>query len=469
MKKFFTFFCLVSCLNGFVPAISWALAEKKESLSLEIPRIMKKYKIESSQMGIQINLNSEILYANENEKLLIPASISKLFTAYSLLSRLGPTFKTKTELFFDGKHLYLKGGGDPGFVSESLWFLVNEFVRRDIKSIPGDIVVDDSLFDGVRFDPSRESVRVDRAYDSPVGAASFNWNAINIFVRPSEKIGTNGIVKLDPENSYFKLVNQTKTAQKIKQELIIDVNQEAKTITVRGDVLFGSPEKPYYKNVADPSLWLGDNLKSFLKQRGISVSGKIRVGVAPQDADKVAIFESKSLSSMVSDMNKFSNNYVAEMLTKLLAANQKMSSKTRAFSIEDGMSLISKDIQQITKSNSKIVIENPSGFSRNNRVTAKAMNELLIAAKENFSIFPSFLESLPIAGLDGTMKRRMKGMNAEGLVRAKTGLLNGVIALSGFAGGTNGDVFHFTFLYNGPQDGEVVRDAVDQMISLLLK
>lgn len=460
---------LVFILFCFCTLESWAQSPKSNQLSLELPQIQKKNKISTQDMAIQINLDQEIIFSQESEKVLIPASISKLYTAYSLLSRLGPTFRLNTELYFDGKNLYFKGAGDPGFVSESMWFLVNEFTRQNIKSIPGDIIVDDTLFDKVRFDPTRESVRVDRAYDSPVGAASFNWNAINIFVKPSEKLGDSALVNLDPENLYFKLVNQTKTVSRVKQELIIDVNQDTRTITVKGDVAFGLAEKPYYKNVADPTLWVAENLKSFLQQRGITLNGKLKAGTVASNARKVASFESKSLASMVMDMNKFSNNFVAEMLTKILAANQPVPNKTKSFAIEDGMKLISQDIKRVSKTKYLPIIENPSGFSRNNKVTAAAMNDLLLAAKQDFRIFPSFLESLPVAGLDGTMKRRMKGLNGEGLVRAKTGLLNGVVALAGYAGTQDGKIYHFTFLYNGPQDGEIVRDAVDQMISVLLK
>ena len=458
-------FLIVIC---FFTADCLAQSPKSKELSAELPKILKKNKISANEMAIQINLDQDILFANESEKVLIPASISKLFTAYSLLSRLGPTFRLNTELYFDGTNLYFKGAGDPGFVSESMWFLVNEFTRQNIKTIPGDIIVDDTLFDQVRFDPTRESVRVDRAYDSPVGAASFNWNAVNIFVKPSEKTGEAALISLDPENLYFRLVNQTKTVSKVKQELIIDVNQDSRIITVKGDVAAHQSEKPYYKNVADPTIWVAENLKSFLQQRGITQNGKLKSGAVAASAHKVASFESKSLASMVMDMNKFSNNFVAEMLTKILAANQKKA-KSNLFTIDDGMKFISDDIKRLTKSKSLPIIENPSGFSRNNKVTAAAMNDLLLTAKQDFKIFPSFLESLPVAGLDGTMKRRMKGLNGEGLVRAKTGLLNGVVALAVYVGSQDGKIYLFTFLYNGPQDGEIVRDAVDQMIEVLLK
>lgn len=431
--------------------------------------LLKKNKIDLGQIGIQINRHEEVLFSNNADQIFIPASVTKLFTAYSVLKNLGPTFKAKTQLFYDGKDLYLKGGGDSGFVSETMWFLVNEFHRQNIKTIDGDIVVDDSLFDDIRFDKSRQSQRVDRAFDSPVGAMSFNWNSVNIFVKPNEKVGLTAQIVVDPENNYFKLRNLTVTAVNVKKELMIDINQKDRLITVSGDVLFGTSEKPYYKNVADPVQWSGENLKAFLAQRGITVKGATRTGSVPVNAKLVASAESKSLAALVMDMNKFSNNYVAEMLTKLLASEKSTKSERANSSIAEGMKIISADASRILKNSKDLVLLNPSGFSRENRISAAGLNDLLFAVEKDFSVFPSFVESLPVAGLDGTMKKRLIGTKGEGFVRAKTGFLDNVVALSGYAGHQNGDLFHFSFLYNGPQDEALVRSTVDQILNIILE
>lgn len=438
-------------------------------LQEKIFSLLKKNKIDSSQIGIEIAKHDAVVFSNYADKIFIPASVTKLFTTYSVLKHLGPTFKVKTQLFLNGNNLYLKGGGDSGFVSETMWFLVNDFYRQNIRSIDGDIIVDDSLFDDVRFDKSRQSQRVDRAFDSPVGAMSFNWNSINVFVKPDEKVGNVARVILDPENSFFKLRNETKTVAKAKKELIIDVNQRDRVITVSGDVQSEIPEKAYFKNVADPVQWSGTNLKAFLGQRGITVKGLIKPGRVPMGAKLVATAESKALAGLITDMNKFSNNYVAEMLTKLLASEKLIKSEKSNFSIADGMKLITADAEKIMKNRKDLVLLNPSGFSRENRITAAGLNDLLHAVENDFSIYPSFVESLPVAGLDGTLKRRMIGTKGEGFVRAKTGYLDDVVTLSGFAGHQNGDLYHFTFLYNGPQDEALVRSTIDQILNYILE
>lgn len=436
------------------------------SVEAEVRDILARNKIGSENVGMVISVRDQNVFEHNAKKLFIPASISKLLTSYSVLKNIDLTQKFKTELYFDGKNLYLKGAGDPSFVSENLWYLVNEFTRQKIRLIPGDIKVDDFYFDAVRFDSSRESSRVDRSYDAPVGAMSFNWNSINVFVKPTSKENEPAQVVLDPENAYFALVNKTMTKSKnLTRELVINVDQKNRLITVTGDVLKGGSEKAYFKNVADPDQWAGENLKAFLAQRNIIVKGGVSRGKTPSSAEKVVTFESKSLSMILADMNKFSNNYVAEMLTKNLAALSGESPATLA----TGVKVIQKDLKDLGLDKDDIRLFNPSGFTRDNLLSAHGMGTVLKAMQNDFRYFPTLLESLPIAGIDGTLKKRMKNSAATGFVRAKTGYLDGVVTLAGYAGQKNGDIYRFAFLYNGPQDEAKVREAFDQVLIYLLK
>ena len=472
MKHLF-FLCKVLVFSFYLGlAIYPASANAAEDISKQIQGVLRKYGVDASQIGIYVGsdkasgnktTDAASLFELNSKKKFIPASVTKIFTSYAVLQRLPMNHKFKTELYYDGSNLYIKGGGDPSFVSENMWFLVNEFVRQDIKKIK-DIVVDDSLFDKVRYDESRESVRVDRSYDAPVGAMSFNWNSVNIYVKPT-KAGEKAQVYLDPESTYFQLVNNTKTAPRIAKELIIDVKQSQRQIVVTGDVLSSALEKPYYKNVSDPILWTGENLKAFLQQRDIAISGKVRDGVAPASANLVGVSESKSLMAILSDMNKFSNNYVAEMLTKNLAVFENEKPAT----LKTGMKVIREELKKIGLDSNSVEIENPSGFSRGNKITAQSLARVLSEIKQNFKIFPSFAESLPMAGLDGTLKRRMKNTKAEGFIRAKTGYLDGVITLAGYIGKSNGEILTFTFLYNGPRDMKIIHETFDQILLLLLE
>lgn len=435
----------------------------KQTDSIEV--ILKKFNIDPSHVSLELKIDDDDqLSLNANEK-KIPASVSKILTSYAVLSRFPLGSKFLTQVYSDGKNLYLKGGGDPSFVSENMWFLVNELTRQNLKTVSGDIVVDDSLFDRVRFDESREDKRVDRAYDSPVGAMSFNWNAVNVFVKPT-KAGDKAQVIVDPENDFYELRNNTMTVSgTAKKDLVVSISNTEKLISVAGEVSAKAAEKAVFKSVNEPDIWSGINLKAFLKQRGIQVSGKIRAGKTPDQAELLTSVESKNLSYILSDMNKFSNNFVAEMLTKNLAAAE---NKNQA-SLKQGVEAIRSELKKAGLSEKEFEIENPSGFTRNNRLSAHALNKVLLAMKNNFSMFPTILESLPIAGIDGTLKKRMKETDAQGFVRAKTGYLNGVVSLAGYAGRKDGSILTFSFLYNGPREETIVREAFDQILLSSLK
>lgn len=437
------------------------VVKSTDSLSV----IFKKFDIDPSHVSLEIKVDDDdYLTLNQNEK-KIPASVSKLLTSYAVLNRFPLGSKFLTRVYYDKNNIYLKGGGDPSFVSENMWYLVNELLRHNIKTVQGDIIVDDSLFDKVRFDESREDKRVDRAYDSPVGAMSFNWNAVNVFVKPT-KTGEKAQAVIDPENDFYVLRNNTMTVSGTpKKELVVSISNTERTISVSGEVMAKSPEKAVFKSVNDPEIWSGVNFKAFLKQRGIQVLGQVKSGKVPDQADLLTSIESKNLSYILSDMNKFSNNFVAEMLTKNLASLDHGANA----SLKQGVQVIRSELNKIGLTAKDFELENPSGFTRNNKLTAHALNIVLMEMKNNFSMFPTVLESLPIAGIDGTLKRRMKDTAGQGFVRAKTGYLNGVVSLAGYAGRRDGSILTFSFLYNGPRDEALVREAFDQILLSSLK
>lgn len=415
------------------------------------------------------NMDGEAVIDHRGQAMMLPASITKIVTASAVLEHLPPGTKFKTRLassaqVTDGKlkgPIYLVGGGDPSFVSENMWVLVNNFLRTGIKEIEGDIIVDDSMFDTIRYDDSRESTRVDRAYDAPVGAMSFNWNSMNVFVRPAGS-GDKANVFLDPANDYLVLENKTQT--KVKGAPGIDVDRtwneksSTETVTVRGSIGRDVKEHVVFANISRPDFWAGQNLKAFLAQRGVQVKGVIKTGTVGPTADTLAEVESKPIEFMLADMNKFSNNFVAEMLTKNIAAQTE-----KPATLKTGIKKINEHLKDQGFTEKDFVIVNPSGLTRENRMTAQALWKLLIRREKDFTSMPEFMNSFPIAGVDGTLKRRMKNGKGYRQVRAKTGLLNGVVSLAGYASEPNEAPTAFAFIYNGPGDQSRVRDVMDQM------
>ena len=235
-------------------------------------------------------------------------------------------------------------------------------------------------------------------------------------------------------------------------------------LIVRGKIALDSKEVTVFKNITKPDLWAGAQLKSFLLQRGIRVKGSVKTGKTPDSARVLAEAESKPVEQMIADMDKFSHNFVAEMLTKNLSAITSSSG-----SIAKGMELINSYMQGLGISSNEYELKNPSGLTRENKLSAHALWKVLWDLRSQLLYEPEFLSSLPIAGIDGTLKRRMKGTAAERWVRAKTGSLTGIVSMAGYAGRKDGRVIPFVLIYNGSADEGVVRSSFDNVMQALVQ
>ena len=446
-------------------------------------KIIKKHHFTESSLGLYVVDDGKKIVDVNADKLMVPASLTKVITGGAILTAIPLNKKFTTDLMTKSEiqgatlkgSLCLKGGGDPSFVSEKMWYLVNEFARTGIKNIEGDLVIDDTRFDKEIFDSGRDSVRVDRAYDAPISAVSFNWNSVNVFIRPGIKADDPVKVFLDPANEYVELENRTKTVAKnnVKTIEVSRVKFGAKDkIIVTGNLSLNANELVVYKSISNPALWTAAHLKEFLSQRGITVKGVMKEGECVADSRTLASVGSKNLNEMVSDMLKFSNNFVAEMLVKNLAAEDLLlSSKgtSKGASMKDGIESIKSYLDKVGLGRKDYVLENVSGLTRGNRFTATQLAKVLDNIKNDFLIFPEFLSGLPIAGIDGTLKNRLKKDNLN-LVRAKTGYLDGVVGLAGYIGRKDNSPLIFVFMFNGGFDqGLAARPLFDDLITELLK
>ena len=452
---------------------------KKSSINVlqsKLQKRIKKSKVKPTDLGLYIvsldkGVRQEVLSLNANQK-FIPASLTKIPTALAAYKYLGGQHKFTTNLESDGKvvkgilkgNLYLVGGGDPTFTSESMWSLVNEFKREKITTIERDIIVDDTFFDFIRYDKGRDPVRKDRAYDAPVGAMSFNWNAVNIYIRPTQ-VGQPAAVIPDPIASYFKIINKTKTVRGKKQRLKVSriagdssLGFPFETIIVSGNIGINSEEYVSYKSITRPDLWSGYSLKKFLNEKGIKVLGKIKVGKRPEKTILRSSFESKSLYESIKSMNKYSNNFVAEMLIKNIAGLSK-----RPASMAYGLSKVNHFLQSEGFKKENYVYENASGLTRKNKFRPSDFTNMLVQARRNHFIFPDFLTTLPISATDGTLKTRMTKLDSARKVRAKTGMLNGVVGLAGYVY-KDDKTYVFTYIFNGqPSKLKNARDLFDYL------
>lgn len=463
------------------------------NLAARLEAQVKQAGFKKDEIGIWISDGSNVIYAHQADKRFIPASLSKIPTAAATLSLLPQGHKFKTyfattkENTSVGRNLrvangtlkgplFLIGGGDPGFVSETAWFLVNEFTRTGVKTIEGDLIVDDSRFDSIRFGEDRQSQRVDRAYDAPLGAMSMNWNAITAFVRPGDEVGASAQVVLDVQSPFVRLQNKTKTVQAGKgfnvsvERLKSDKPEEGEVFLATGTIGLDHPEKAIYKSIREPAIFSAQSLRVFLESRGITLKGTIRQGRAPKPVAELAILataESKPLPLIVADMMKWSNNYVADMLVKNLSAEAGGSGGNTS----DGIKRVRDYLERSAgfKPGSYEFI-NGAGFTRDNSLSPAQIGAILTAVRNDFRIFPEFLASLPIAGIDGTLRSRFRGLDGAGWVRAKSGLLNGTIGLAGYTGDDKGRIYTFVLIFNGSAGKEdSARNLFDRLATTLVK
>lgn len=460
--------------NVFLILLIFSSGSYAESLDQKFKSIIKKHRFNENTLGLYVEDEGKEVFNLNAAKLMVPASLTKIITGAAVLNTFPLNKKFETQILakntiIGGKlqgDLCLKGGGDPAFVSEKMWFLVNELTRSNIVSVEGDLIVDASRFDEELYDVGRDSVRVDRAFDAPISAASFNWNSANIFVRPGISAGAPAVITLDPISEYLELENKVKTVSKSGVKNVtasrIKVGDHDKII-VSGTISEKSTEVVIYKSISNPNLWIGMHLKEFLKQRGISVKGKIKISSCGE-MTVLASAPSKNLNEITSDMLKFSNNFVAEMLAKNLAAEAGM----MPAKMKDGIEQIKKYMDSLGFARGDYILENVSGLTRDNRLTAKQIALVLNVIKNDFLVFPEFSSGLPIAGLDGTLKNRMKNKTEQTLVRAKTGYLDGVIGLAGYIGRKNNSPLTFVFMFNGDfEQGMAARPLFDDLINQL--
>lgn len=448
-------------------------------LKTRFDKIIEKSAISPSKLSLWVSVkkngDSETVYSLNQDQSFTPASLTKIVTGGAALHALGPTHQFVTQILggTPADHgvlkgaIYLKGGGDPGFVSESLWNLVNEFYRSGIRRVEGDIVVDATRFSPTDGGSDKDTIRVDRAYDAPTSSMSFNWNSINVFVRPGKAADNPVQVFLDPDCGYADLVVKAKTQKSGRTSLQVtrSIKNGKDLITVSGSMPLNSSEMVYYKNVSQPEVWSAINLKYFLSQRGIEVTGRIRVDATPASQIVLAQTKSKPLHLLVADMMKFSNNFVAEMLTKNLAVEI---AQKNPGSMADGIKVIEGFLNIIGIEKIHYVFENPSGLSQKNKFRVKDFALILDYLHNHFAIYPEFVSSLPISGFDGTLKSRLTDDDSRGRIRAKTGMLAGVAGLGGFAERSDHSVATFVFMSNNVDVGQS-RKLFDTLASEMIR
>ncbi|WNG33779.1 D-alanyl-D-alanine carboxypeptidase/D-alanyl-D-alanine-endopeptidase [Archangium violaceum] len=454
-----------------LPRVGFGAADDKkraerEALKASLMQVLQREPLNASRVGVHMMSldDGSVVFSHNADELLNPASNVKLVTSAAALVTLGPEYRFETEFLVetesDGvktKTLYVRGKGDPSITTERLYGIVSDLFHTGLREVQ-DIVVDDSWFDAERTPPGFDQEDSDRAYMAPTGALSLNWNAVGVFLRPGDTVGSKGVVEIEPQSDFFVVESALTTgnARSRRFSVASDAAGAQQKIIVRGQVPHGGAYMSVYKKIDNPPMYFGQTLKQMLNARGVKVKGKVKQGLAPQKAKLVYVAHSDTFDIILKRLNKLSSNFVAETLLKVMGAESRGVPGTFAKGIDVVEDFLSREVG-IPRGT--YVMKNGSGLNDANRFSATQMDRILRYMYERFPLAPEYLSSLGIAGKDGTLKYRFDGTEAVGRLRAKTGTLENVSALSGYVQAAGGEKFIFSMMVNDypGRSGPVVR------------
>ena len=476
---------LIALVHGLVPAAAVVATADTRTLESRLQQVLAGRGLEGAKVSalVVVEETGEVLYSRQPDRPLIPASNVKILTALASLDAFGPSHQFETAMMTDAApdasgavtHLYVHGGGDPAVNSEDWWRIAADLRNAGLRRVTGDLVLDDSALDRVRWHPSVQGLS-SRAYHAPVGALTANYGSFAVRVSPGAKVGDPVGVHIDPEIPYLMLSNQgTTIARKERRTLVVDrsAGEGRERVEVRGGLRLGDEPKTYYRSVLDPTRYAGAVLRMQLEAVGIEVAGRTRVAKVPSDAYELLVHKGRPLASIVRLFVKYSNNAIAETLVKNLGVLSSGGMGTW----QQGIREMRRRLIALGLDPESFQFVDGSGLSYEDRATPRALVRALTLAGGSFRIGPEVISALPISARDGTLEKRAEA--AIDRVRAKTGLLNQVTALSGFAEvpffrtGSAGAVemrrVVFSIMVNGyRRTDEEAMEAVDEFVFALV-
>lgn len=416
------------------------------------------------------------LYEKNPDLGLNPASNIKLVTTAAALALLGPEHRYVTRVYarkgalrghtVDGD-LYLKGGGDPSLVTADLYQLASDLRALGITRVTGGLVLDNTAFDRDELPPQFDQKDELASYRAPGGAMSINFGTYVVLARPGPDEGDPAIVAVDPPVPSIKLKSvgaTTGPGARNQLKLSVGTGKDG-VIELAVDGAIGKDAAPaeYRYPVARPSEYAAEVFRLVLKQRGVALGrAAVKLEAVPEDSERLALVRSEPLSVLVRSVNKLSNNYVAEHILKTLDDHSPAT-------FAGGLARVRAWLEALPVPAGGLVLKNGSGLYDANRISAAQLVALLVAVHRDFRYGADFLASLPIAGVDGTLRSRMQDGRAARFVRAKTGTLDGVSSLSGYAGAVGRPPLAFAILFNDIDvfAAQQARDLQNQIAELL--
>ncbi len=456
----------------------------------ELHEILNDPRLQGATTAISIRnaASGGIVYEQLGDTRVHPASVMKLLTGAAALEVLGQDYTFKTELYMDGEirghvlhgNLYLRGQGDPTLMKADLRAFVSELTTQGIRGISGNVYGDDSWYDDVRLSQdlnwSDELVYTGAQVSALTLSPNNDYDAGTVIVEvtPANKAGQAGKVSMVPANGYMKIVNNTRTAAKgEKKSVTVERQHGSNTLVVSGTIPVGAKKTRSWASVWEPTHYTISLFKQAIEEQGITFYATpiVARGTVPKGANLLTSKQSMPLSELFIPFMKLSNNGHAEVLVKEMG--RVVGGKG---SWGKGLAVMEATLADMGVNTATLLLRDGSGMSHKNLVTANEVTHLLYAVQSK-SWYPAFLDSLPVAGneerfVGGTLRNRMTGTAAAGNVRAKTGSLNGVTALSGYVQTKSGETLTFSIMVNNYLSNtvnEVLDDIAVTLANVQLK
>jgi D-alanyl-D-alanine carboxypeptidase/D-alanyl-D-alanine-endopeptidase (penicillin-binding protein 4) len=468
------------------------VAELQQQLSAHLTQ----HKFDAALWGVKVVLldSGKVIFEENPQKLFSPASNSKLYTVALALDRLGADYRIKTSLYAAAKpsagvlqgDLVVFGRGDPTInarlhnndIFAALEPLVAALTNAGVQRITGDLIGDDSYFRGPPYGSGWAWDDTESYYGAEISALTINDNSLQVSVKPGSKVGETCALTISPPTSYISFSNRTETATNgVHRTISFYRPLEQNAIYASGRMPLEIPIFMDDVTVHNPAGLFISFFKEALMRHGIKVEGKLRtVNWLERQVDPIRIeklvemgsVESPPLRDIAREIMKPSQNLYTDLLLAHVGEQHRTAqSAPNETSEELGIRELNKFLAETGVKKGDVFFEEGSGLSRNNLTTPNATVALLQYMSRH-KCADVYSNSLPIAGVDGTLRGRMKGTAAAGNVRAKTGTLRWANSLSGYVTTAAGERLLFSIMLNrDPEPSRVARADVDTIAVML--
>ena len=442
----------------------------------QIDSLIAKMLPEGSSVGIAVyDLTAgRTLYTHQAEKLSRPASTMKLLTAITALSRPEADEPFRTEVWHDGVierdtlkgNLYVVGGFDPEFDDEAMDSLVSQVVSSSFSVVEGQVYGDVSMKDSLYWGSGWAWDDTPAAYQPYLSPLMFCKGTVEVTVLPAALQGDKAVVLCHPRSSYYELDNQARTRVPGAGRLTVTRNwlSNGNRLLVSGNVTGVRKET---LNLFDSSAFFIHTFLERLLARGVTGSPTYAYAALPADSGKVARLAcwETSIQQVLNQLMKESDNLNAEALLCRLGAQ---ASEKKQVAAEDGIVEIMKLIRRLGKNPNQYKIADGCGLSNYNYLSPALLVDFLKYAYSHTEVFRKLYKSLPVGGVDGTLKHRMKKAPAFRNVHAKTGSFTAINTLAGYLRQKNGHEGAFAIMNQNILSAARARAFQDKVCEVLI-